>query len=189
MHLIVGLGNPGVKYAATRHNVGQWVIRHASKDWAIPLASHQFGEIGNGRLGPHPVTLVIPASWMNLTGEVLQPLLQSLGLDTSHLIVVHDDLDLPIGRLRIKLGGGSGGHNGLRSIDDSLGTNAYGRVKIGIGRPEPDQDTADFVLSPFLPEDIPVVEEVVTKAEKALHCIVSDGLEVAMNHFNRRMAE
>ena len=187
--MIVGLGNPGALYAATRHNVGQWVVRQTSKDWGIPLASHQLGEIGIGRVGRHAVTLVVPASWMNLTGEVLRPLLHSLDLDASRLIVVHDDLDLPFGRLRIKLGGGAGGHNGLRSIDDCLGTNAYGRVKIGIGRPEPGQDAADFVLSPFPPEDAPVMEEVITRAEKALRCIVSEGIDVAMNQFNRRMVE
>ncbi len=187
MHLIVGLGNPGAQYSATRHNVGQWVIRQASKDWAIPLVPHRVGEMGIRRNGPHPVALIVPVTWMNLTGEVVQSLLHSFDHDASNLIVVHDDLDLPVGYLRIKFGGGSGGHNGLRSIDDCLGTNAYARVKIGIGRPESTQDTADFVLSPFLPEDKAFIEEMVRTAVKALNCMVSEGIVVAMNLFNRRI--
>ena len=149
-------------YALTRHNVGQWVIGQVSKDWVIPLISHRLGQIGTGQLGPNPVTLVIPSTWMNLTGEVLQPLLTSFEHDMPHLIVVHDEVDWPVGRLRIKIGGGLGGHNGLRSIDTCLGTNAYTRVKIGIGRPEPGQDGANFVLSPFLGEDMAAIKEVVT---------------------------
>ncbi len=176
-------------YALTRHNVGQWVIGQASKSWAIPLGSQRLGEIGTGQLGPNPVTLVVPASWMNLTGEVVQPLLTSFEHDTSHLVVVHDDLDLPVGRLRIKFGGGSGGHNGLRSIDSCLGMNAYARVKIGIGRPEPGQDGANFVLSPFYGEDMAAIKEAVTKAVDALHCMVSEGIVVAMNYYNRRIVE
>lgn len=189
MYVIVGLGNPGADYAVTRHNVGQRVICQASKNWAIPLVSHRLGDIGTGQLGLNPVTLVVPATWMNLTGEVVQPLLTSVDHDTSNLIVVHDDLDLPVGRLRIKLGGGSGGHNGLRSIDASLGTNSYARVKIGIGRPDPGQDGANFVLSPFPVEDLAAIQKVVTTAVEALHCMVSEGIVVAMNDYNRRIAE
>jgi len=123
---------------------------------------------------------------MNLTGEIVWPLLNSLGQDSSHLFVVHDDLDLPVGRLRVKHGGGTGGHNGLRSIEAHLGTNAYGRVKIGIGRPEHGQDTADYVLSPFPVEEMRVVEEVVFRAVQALECVVLEGMEVAMARYNRR---
>jgi len=189
LHVIVGLGNPGAEYQATRHNVGQWVIQWASKDWVIPLVPQQFGKVGTGQLGLHPVMLVIPSSWMNLTGEVVARLLESLHQDVSHLLVVHDDLDLPVGRLRVKSGGGSGGHNGLRSLDACLGTNAYGRVKIGIGRPAPGQDTADFVLSQVFPEDFPVMENVVHRAVMALESIVTEGITVAMNHFNQRDSE
>ena len=119
----------------------------------------------------------------------MEPLLNSVEHGMSHLIVVHDDLDLPVGRLRIKLGGGAGGHNGLRSIDTCLGTNAYARVKIGIGRPEPGQDLANFVLSPFFEEELEPIKEVVTRAVEAVHCMVFDGIVVAMNYYNRRIAE
>ena len=149
--------------------------------------------MGIRRNGPHPVALLLPATWMNLTGEVVQPVLHSLENspedDASDLVVVHDDLDLPVGCLRIKNGGGTGGHNGLRSIDACLGTNAYTRVRIGIGRPESGRDAADFVLSPFFPEDRVVIDEVVGKAVKALSCVVSDGIVVAMNHYNRKIEE
>lgn len=117
----------------------------------------------------------------------MQPLLQSLDCDASHLIVIHDDLDLPLGCLRIKLGGGSGGHNGLRSIDACLGTNAYGRVKIGIGRPELGQDIVDFVLAPFYSRDLALIDEVRTKAVKVLNCMVSEGVAVSMNQYNQRV--
>ena len=189
MHVIVGLGNPGADYALTRHNVGHWVLGQASTDWGIPFVSHRLGEVGTGQLGPNPVTLFVPATWMNLSGDVVQPLLTSFEHDSPHLIVVHDDLDLPVGHLRIKFAGGSGGHNGLRSIDSCLGTNAYARVKIGIGRPAPGQDGANFVLSRFFGEDIAFMKDAVTKAVEALHCMVSEGMVNAMNSYNRRIAE
>ena len=126
---------------------------------------------------------------MNLTGEIVEPLLKSLNQDVSHLLVIHDDLDLPVGRLRVKLGGGSGGHNGLRSIDAHMGTNAYGRVKIGIGRPDCDQNTADFVLSPFPPEVLQGIDDVISQAVKALKCAVIEGMEVAMNRYNGPRSE
>lgn len=189
MHVIVGLGNPGGQYAATRHNAGQWVVQAASQAWSIPLSHYPVGRVGKGDLESYPVCLAITETWMNLSGEAVSPLLSSLGCLPGQLIIVHDDLDLPQGRLRIKFDGGAGGHNGLRSIDTSLGTTAYWRVRMGIGRPSPGQNPADFVLEPIPPDQESIMEGMVESGVGALHCMVTRGPIDAMNQFNRRIIE
>ena len=186
MHLLVGLGNPGKAYAQTRHNVGMWVIERAAARWSIRLSTRDTAQRGSGRLGGASVELAGLLDWMNVSGPPLKGLLREFSLAPSELIVVHDDLDLEPARLRIKLSGGHGGHNGIRSIIEALGTLQFVRIKIGIGRPAPSQDSADYVLEPVTKDEMAVFEPCLERAVDALECVIHRGPDVAMNQFNVR---
>ena len=189
MHLIVGLGNPGAAYAQTRHNVGMWVIERAAARWSIRLAKRGTAHRGSGRLGSERLELAGTLDWMNITGPPLKGLLREYSLTADALILVHDDLDLEPGRLRIKQAGGHGGHNGIRSVVEALGTAQFVRVKIGIGRPAPRQDSADYVLQAFTREELEVLNPCLDRAVDALECLIHRGTAVAMNQFNVRERE
>ncbi len=188
MRVIVGLGNPGDRYARTRHNVGARVLERASARWAIPLQPAASARLGTGRIGlpdnPVEVALAIPHSWMNQSGAAVAELLARLGCSPQDLVVVHDDLDMEPGRLRIKRDGGAGGHNGLLSILATLGTDQFSRLKVGIGRPAPGVDPADYVLEPFTQDETTVIETSVDQAVLALECLMVEGIDAAMNKFN-----
>ncbi len=186
MRLIVGLGNPGAAYAQTRHNVGMWVIERAAARWSIRLARRGTTHRGSGRLGSELFELAGTLDWMNITGSPLKGLLREYSLTAADLILVHDDLDLNLGRLRIKQAGGHGGHNGIRSVIDAVGTPQFVRIKIGIGRPAPRQDSADYVLQAFTREDIDVLSPCLDRAVDALESVIHRGIAVAMNQFNVR---
>jgi PTH1 family peptidyl-tRNA hydrolase len=186
LHLIVGLGNPGAAYAQTRHNVGMWVIERAAARWSIRLARRGTTHRGSGRLGSELFELAGTLDWMNITGPPLKGLLREYSLTAADLILVHDDLDLDLGRLRIKQAGGHGGHNGIRSVIDAVGTPQFVRIKIGIGRPAPRQDSADYVLQAFTREDIDVLSPCLDRAVDALESVIHRGIAVAMNQFNVR---
>ena len=186
MRLIVGLGNPGAAYAQTRHNVGMWVIERAAARWSIRLARRGTTHRGSGRLGSELFELAGTLDWMNITGPPLKGLLREYSLTPADLILVHDDLDLDLGRLRIKQAGGHGGHNGIRSVIDAVGTPQFVRIKIGIGRPAPRQDSADYVLQAFTREDIDVLSPCLDRAVDALESVIHRGIAVAMNQFNVR---
>lgn len=186
MHLLVGLGNPGKAYALTRHNIGMWVIERAAARWSIRLTPRGTAQRGSGRLGSELIELAGLLDWMNLSGPPLKGLLREFKLTPDQLILIHDDLDLEPGRIRIKEGGGHGGHNGIKSVIEALGTPQFVRVKIGIGRPEPHQDSADYVLQPVPPDEMAVFEPCLSKAVDALECLVHRGTAVAMNQFNIR---
>ena len=184
--MVVGLGNPGRSYEHTRHNLGWMVLEQAADRWSIALAQHGQAVQGRGEVGGQRVLLVLPLTWMNQTGIVVRAVLQDLSLASSDLIVVHDDLDLPLGAIRIKTRGGAGGHNGLRSVLSCLGTEEFSRVKVGIGRPSENEDLAKFVLSPFPPEEWDQVVLTLPKAVDALECLICEGAAVAMNRFHVR---
>ncbi len=186
MRLIVGLGNPGAEYAHTLHNVGCWVIERAAARWSIPLYPRGVALVGSGRSGSELVELVARLDWMNVSGPPLKGLLRKFGLTPDHLILIHDDLDLDPGRLRIKQGGGHGGHNGLKSVIEALGTPEFVRVKIGIGRPAPGQDAANYVLERVNRETLDVIQPCLDRAVDALECLIHRGIAVAMNRFNVR---
>lgn len=186
MRLIVGLGNPGGAYATTRHNIGIWVVERAAARWSIGLKRRGAAIHGSGLVGAEPVELAGMLDWMNVTGPPLKALLEELALSPEQLIVIHDDLDLELGRLRIKQAGGHGGHNGIRSILETLGTQQFVRVKIGIGRPAPGQDAADYVLLPFLRDEVEQMQLCVDRAVEALECVIHRGTAAAMNEFNVR---
>lgn len=189
MHLIVGLGNPGTAYAQTRHNVGMRVIERAAARWSVRLAKLGVAHRGTGRLGSEFLELAGTLDWMNITGPPLKGLLRECSLTADDLILVHDDLDLDLGRLRIKQAGGHGGHNGIKSVIEAIGTPQFVRIKIGIGRPAPRQDSADYVLQSFTREEIEVLNPCLDRAVDALECLIHMGTAVAMNQFNVRERE
>ena len=163
-----------------------WVIERAAARWSIRLARRGMAHRGSGRLGSEFLELAGTLDWMNITGPPLKGLLHEFSLTADDLILVHDDLDLDLGRLRIKQAGGHGGHNGIKSVIDMIGTPQFVRVKIGIGRPAPRQDSADYVLQAFTREESEVVNPCLNRAVDALECLIHRGVAVAMNEFNVR---
>lgn len=185
MKVVVGLGNPGRRYAATRHNVGFMVIERLARELNVAVTKKMFNSlVGQGLIDREKIVLAMPQTYMNLSGQAVGPLLNWHKLDPSALVVVYDDLDLPAGTLRIRPAGGSGGHKGMQSIIAVLGTENFTRVRVGIGRPEVvDMETVDYVLSRLEPGKM---EEALKAAAGAVVSIVRDGLEKAMNLYNRR---
>lgn len=185
--LVVGLGNPGPEYAATRHNVGQMVLDVLAARARASFRSHKaraavaqvrLGVLAGGRPGPS-VVLAKPSTYMNVSGGPVAGLARFFSVDPRQVVVVHDELDLPFETLRLKRGGGEGGHNGLRDTSKALGTKDYVRVRVGIGRPPGRMDPADFVLRPFGTaerKDLPVLLE---EAADAVELVVTEGLEPA----------
>ena len=187
--MVAGLGNPGKGYQETRHNLGWMVLGQAAHRWGVVFSRHGDALQGRGRIGDSSVTLALPQTWMNQTGGVVHSLLQDLHLLPSDLIVVYDDLDLPLGAMKIKTRGGAGGHNGLRSVLAHVESEDFIRLKIGIGRPPEYIEPSQYVLSPFLPEERPYIDAVLPKAVDALECLIKEGTAVAMNRFHGKAGE
>jgi peptidyl-tRNA hydrolase, PTH1 family len=183
--LVVGLGNPGPEYAETRHNVGARVAELLADRLGGRFSRHKAqADVLEGRLAGRPVVLARPRTFMNVTGGPVAGLLRYYSVDPADLVVVHDDLDLPFGVVRLKRGGGEGGHNGLRSISASIGTKDYLRVRFGIGRPPGRQDPAEFVLKRFSATERKEVGFAVDLAADAVGALLEDGLEPAQNRFH-----
>ena len=192
MLLIAGLGNPGPRYAATRHNVGFRLIDELARQCGVPASAFKerfHGEIASARLGDQELVLLRPQTFMNESGRSVQAACTFYKLKPSDLIVAHDDLDVPFSEVRLKQGGGDGGQRGVRSITAALGPD-YVRIRLGIGRPPPDfrGDVADFVLQAFPSADLATVDQMVTRASEAVSLVTSLGLEKAMNRINQRPA-
>ena len=186
MKIVYGLGNPGAKFQLTRHNMGFMVADLLARDYDIALKKKSSGmHAGIGRIDGIGVMLAKPVSFMNLSGEPLK----QLSFKPADLIVIHDDLDIPFGQVRIKSGGGTGGHKGLKSIADALGTPDFVRIRCGIGRPEAEQDPADYVLEVFAPSQMDVLSDEIARAAAAVRACLVDGAEKAMNIFNRRESD
>ncbi len=186
---MVGLGNPGESYRYTRHNLGWMVLEQAADRWCVTWAKQEDGFLGQGEVKGYPVLLLLPLTWMNQAGVAVRSVLQKLSPNSPDLIVVHDDLDLSLGVLKIKTRGGAGGHNGLRSILSCLETEEFSRVKVGIGRPQNNESLANFVLSPFSSEEWEQVVSILPKAVDALECLICEGPGIAMNRFHVRSSE
>jgi len=185
--LIVGLGNPGPKYRYTRHNVGFMVIHRWARALGVRLLSHRFeGKSGGARFQDRELLLLCPQTFMNLSGMSVKACTDSLDVRTEDILVVHDDLDLPLGKVKAAKKGGAGGHKGIQSLLDHLGAREFSRIKMGIGRPRLGERVPDFVLSPFYREDRAAVEAMLQKAVRACELFVSEGIETAMNHINRQ---
>lgn len=183
-YLVVGLGNPGPRYAATRHNVGFMVVDLLSARIGGKFKSHRANaDLLEGRLAGVPVVLAKPRSFMNESGGPVVGVSRFFKVPMESAIVVHDDLDLPYGTLRLKRGGGDGGHNGLRSLTSALGKE-YIRVRFGIGRPPGRQDPADYVLREFTSAERRELPFLVDRAADAVEAVIKSGLESAQNTFN-----
>lgn len=190
MKLIVGLGNPGVSYASNRHNVGFMCLSHFAKQHKISFDKKQGkARVALGEIAGQSVVLARPQTFMNASGEAVSYLVNRYQIEMSNLIVIHDDLDLPLGKIRIRQGGRSAGHKGIESIIRSLGNGDFIRCRIGIGHPEEPEDketeVIDFVLNDFDENETKIVSEVVSRASEALMCLLTQDLSVTMNKYNR----
>ncbi len=186
--LIVGLGNPGPQYEKTRHNVGFMVADALAGRIGATFSSHKKSnsDIVQARLGRRPVVIAKPRTFMNLSGQPVAALARFFSIDAANIVVVHDELDIDFGALRLKLGGGEGGHNGLRSISQHLSTKDYLRVRVGVGRPPGRMDPASFVLKPFSAAERKDLGVVVEEAADAAELLLSAGLEAAQNRVHPR---
>lgn len=178
MKLIVGLGNPGARYEFTRHNLGFLVVQELAERHGVVIGEKRFRcRLGRGKIGDTEAVLALPQEFMNLSGLAVRDLLSGLSLDLESLLVVHDDIDLPLGKIRKKLRGGDAGHRGIRSIIVEVGSEEFMRLRVGIGRPPEGEDPADYVLSPFFEEEIAAAEEQISRAARRLEEIISGGPE------------
>ncbi len=184
--LIVGLGNPGDKYENTRHNVGFRALDELAETAKVPVQKLKHKALTNTcTVGGYKVLLMKPTTYMNLSGEAVGEAARFYKISPERVIVLSDDTSLPVGKLRIRKSGSAGGHNGLKSIIQHLGTDQFPRIKIGVGeKPHPDYDMADWVLGKFPPEDKKVIDEMVQKAAKAAEYYIKEGPDKAMGRFN-----
>lgn len=187
MYLIVGLGNPGDKYAGTRHNIGFSAITYLSDRFQIPLNQNKHKAIfGTGYISGEKVILAMPQTFMNLSGESVRPLADFFKVPPENILVIFDDISLPVGQLRIRKKGSAGGHNGIKSIISHLGTEEFPRIKIGVGEKPEGWDLADHVLARFPKEQEAQVRESLSDATDACEKLLSEGIEAAMNLYNQK---
>lgn len=185
MKLIVGLGNPGARYAATRHNVGFWIVEALAARCGGTLQRKAFGgrwdevAVAGERIG-----ILAPQQFMNCSGVSVQAAAQYLKIEVQEIIVVHDDVDLAVAQVKLVFDRGSGGHRGVASIIDTLGSQAFWRLRFGVGRPAGGGDTADYVLAPFAPEERSVVEQGVQRAAEAAIAVMEKGPAWVMQHYH-----
>lgn len=187
MKVIVGLGNPGVHYQMSRHNIGFQVVDRLAHLNHILISTKRFKSLyGKGRIDSQEVVLVKPMTFMNLSGEAVKKAVHFFKAGLEDLIVVHDDMDLLLGRLRFKQKGGDGGHQGVRSIIESMGGNHFLRLKVGIGRPPKGTDPAEYVLHDFDTMEQPRLDEILSQAAEALRVMLLEGLQTAMNRYQKK---
>ena len=186
MYVIAGLGNPEKKYFETRHNVGFATIDALSDKYNIELTETKFkAAFGKGRIGNERVILVKPLTYMNLSGEAIRPICDYFKVDSKEeLIVISDDVDLDVGKIRVRPKGSAGGHNGLKSIIAQLGHSEFNRVRVGVGKRPKEYDMVDWVLGHFQGEDAVSIKEGIDKAVNAVEKIIESGVDSAMNDFN-----
>lgn len=183
--MIVGLGNPGPEYARTRHNAGFLTIDLLADNLRASYWKDQCGaKVAVVRFAGEDLVLAKPQTFMNVSGGSVKRLADEYGIDIADMIVVHDDIDLPAGSVRVKNGGGHGGHNGLRSLHEKLGSGSYLRVRVGVGRPPGRMDAADFVLQPLKGEALDELEASIPTAAQASVSIMEEGIELAMREYN-----
>jgi len=188
MIIVVGLGNPGRRYKGTRHNVGREVVHGLAERFKVRLADDGWAKVGRGRVEGVTLLLAMPETYMNVSGQAVKDLLHRRRRQPKDLLVVHDEMDLPLGQLRLRPGNGPGGHNGVRSIIEEIGTGLFTRMRIGIGRPTVGVDPVEFVLDRFTVDERPRIDEAVGRAAEAVLVVAAEGLPAAMNRYNRRAA-
>jgi PTH1 family peptidyl-tRNA hydrolase len=193
LKLIIGLGNPGKTYAHNRHNIGFRCLNHLARLHSIQVKKHQCqSQTGSGRIAGVEVLLAKPKTFVNLSGEAVGPLMRRYKIKATDLIVIHDDLDLPLGKIRLRPGGSAGGHKGIKSIISALGSNDFCRIKVGIGRPTKEDGTVitdeeaivNYVLSDPAPREDDSIKSTIAQVAKAIESILTDGITAAMNKFN-----
>ena len=191
MKLIIGLGNPGFLYARNRHNVGFMCVSYLAKAYNITFDRKQgHARTGIGNIERYKAVVARPQTYMNASGESVSALLKRLNVKPADLIVIHDDLDLPVGKIRLRLGGGSGGHKGIDSIIARIGTRDFYRIRVGIGRPEgndiplKEEAVIDYVLSDFIPDERKIIDKIIPQVSEAIAYLLAQGLTVAMNKYN-----
>lgn len=185
MKLIIGLGNPGKQYEHTRHNIGFDVIDALAKKWGTPLEQTKFkGMYATSHQPDGKVMLLKPLTYMNLSGECVRPMMDYFDIDIEDLIVIYDDLDLDVGKLRLRQKGSAGGHNGIKSLIHHLGTQEFNRIRVGVSRPPAGMKVADYVLSKFSKDDQPIVEDAISKSVEAVELSLSKKFLEVMNTYN-----
>jgi PTH1 family peptidyl-tRNA hydrolase len=193
MKLIIGLGNPGKAYAHNRHNIGFRCINHLARLHSIPVKKHHCrSQVGAGKIADVEVLLAKPKTFVNLSGEAVERLMRKYNISIEDLLVIYDDLDLPLGKLRLRAGGSAGGHKGINSIISALGDEGFARIKVGIGRPTAEDGTAitdedvivGYVLSDFTPQEEATVKPTVATVAEAIGYVLTEGITAAMNRFN-----
>lgn len=187
MKIVVGLGNPGKKYERTRHNAGFLAVDAFARAQHVDVAREKHRTLfGKGNIDSGQIVVAKPQTYMNESGRAVAAIVRELYGSTADLIVIHDELDLALGSVRVKIGGGHGGHNGLRSIIAETGSSDFIRVRVGIGRPDPGMDPADYVLRPFLAAERELAAESITRAAEAVSAIITQGAAKAMTIFNQK---
>lgn len=185
MYLLAGLGNPGMKYAATRHNIGFDTITRICDDYNISMNIKKHKALmGQGIIAGQKVLLAMPQTYMNSSGEAVREIADYYKLSMQEIIIIYDDISLPAGQLRIRAKGSAGGHNGIKSIIQCLGSEEFPRVKVGVGQKPQGWDLVDYVLSRFPDGENDIIREALGEAARACECIISEGIEAAMNRFN-----
>jgi len=191
--LIVGLGNPGRKYEKNRHNLGFMCLNHFARTQGIRFDRKQGkARIGSGEVAGNKIIVARPQTYMNQSGQSVARLISKFNINLDNLLVIHDDLDLPLGKIRIRQGGGSAGHKGVESITAELGSQDFSRLRVGIGRPPAvegstgisETDIIAYVLSDFTPEEKQTVTQVIPRSSEAILCLLTEGLTAAMNKYN-----
>lgn len=185
MRIIIGLGNPGKEYEKTRHNVGFMAIDKLASELGIELRKSKFQALyGEGTVNGEKVVLVKPITYMNLSGQSIRQVLDWYKPSDHEWTVVYDDMDLPVGTVRLRVKGGAGGHNGIKSAISTTGTQDFLRVRIGVGRPHQGITVVDHVLTSFRKEEWPLVEEAIEKSSAALKTFINEDFQTAMNRYN-----
>jgi len=193
MKLIIGLGNPGQIYAHNRHNIGFMCVSHFAKTQGIRFDKKQGqARIGSGEIAGSKLIVARPQTYMNLSGESVNRLVKKFSISPDDFVVIHDDLDLPLGKIRIRHGSSSGGHKGIDSIIAHLGSQDFLRIRVGIGRPDTaegfseakETEVIDYVLSDFTPEEREIITQVIPRVSEAILCLLTEGLTTAMNKYN-----
>jgi PTH1 family peptidyl-tRNA hydrolase len=188
--IIVGLGNPGTQYRMSRHNIGFQVVERVAQINRISIRTKRFSSLyGTGWINSQQVVLSKPMTFMNRSGEAVKKATDFFHLRVEDVVVIHDDLDLPFGRLRFKRRGGDGGHQGVRSIIERMGENNFLRLKVGIGRPPQDMDAADYVLDVFDRIEQSLLDQILSQAAESLKDMLLEGVEKAMNQYQKRKTE
>ncbi len=185
MKLVVGLGNPGTRYERTRHNVGFDVVHRLADRHGVDVKDKRFkARLGKGHIAGESTLLACPQTWMNLVGDSVGPMVGFYKLAHEDVVVIHDDLDLPFGVVKVKDGGGHGGHNGLRDLVKKMGGPDFSRVRVGVGRPDGPMDPADWVLARWTPDQSASVPAIVDAAADCVESVLKDGVREAMNRHN-----